>query len=111
MTYTEALLKAAKKMELLNYEGEEEHNWDHKFQFVDGKAIIYYIARDPSQCHSGYFGDVPYIKCLMRSKTIHGNPMFDESSLTDKGRLLIEANGDQTAYEKLLIDHSMHDVM
>ena len=104
MTYTELLLEAAKRMELLNH---EEGNWDHKFRFENGKAIIYYIAKDPTQCGSGYFGDVAHIKRLIRSQTVNGDPMFDENSLTYKGHLLLKANGDQESYEKLLNEQCM----
>lgn len=104
MTYSESLIEASKTMTLLN---NESGNWMHKFCFEDGKAVIYYIAKDTSQCGSGYFGDVKHIKRLIRLKTVNGNPLFDESSLTAEGHLLLEANGDQALYEKLLIEQSM----
>ena len=99
MTSQERYQEQAKKMTLLNT---EDGNWNLKFRFENGKAIIYYIAKDPTQCHSGYFGDIAHIKRLMRTKMVDGDPMFDASTLTFEGRLLVEANGIQELYEKLL---------
>ena len=103
MNYKEALLNEAKKMPLLC---RRDGNWDLKFRFEDGKAVVYYIAKDPSQCNSGHFGDVAHIKRLMRTETADGLPVLDEGSLTFEGRLLLEANGSEVLYEKLLGEKS-----
>lgn len=108
MNYVTELLNAAVTMEPLLKN--EEGNWEHRFCFLDGKAGVYYIAKDPSQCHSGYFGDVAHIKRLTRTLTVHGTPVLDENNLTDKGKLLLQANGDQILYEKLLNCHVGKDV-
>lgn len=103
MNFSEALLKAAPKMEpLLKIDNE---NWYLRFQFVDGKAAVYFIAKDPSQCGSGYFGDAAHIRHLTRKQTRSGNPLLDENNLTAKGKLLLQANGDQQHYEKLVLQY------
>lgn len=99
MNYKEVLLNESKKMPLLCH---RDGNWNLKFRFEDGKAVVYYIAKDPSQCNSGHFGDVAHIRRLMRSQTKDDCPMLDEGSLTFEGRLLLEANGSEVLYEKLL---------
>ena len=108
MNYKEVLLNEAKKMPLLC---RRDGNWDLKFRFEDGKAVVYYIAKDPSQCNSGHFGDIAHIRCLMRTETADGLPVLDENSLTHEGRLLIEANGNQVLYEKLLSEKRKSDVV
>ena len=63
MNYKETLLNEAKKMPLLC---RKSSNWELRFRFEDGKAIVYRIAKDPTQCNSGYVVVQQIKRCCIR---------------------------------------------